>query len=148
MTQAERMDDYVKEACSIVRGQASVREMDHEEIVDMVTKVADGLRGISHSNGNGNGNGKQHGLAVLGVGSSLQERAIADDHIVCLECGRKMRVINSQHLASHGLSAKQYREKHGYPPDQPLACKDLSTKRRASMCERRVWERRGKKKKK
>jgi predicted transcriptional regulator len=48
------------------------------------------------------------------------KRSIRDDHIVCLEDGKKFKSLK-RHLRTHyNLSPEQYREKWGLPPDYPM----------------------------
>jgi predicted transcriptional regulator len=37
--------------------------------------------------------------------------SIQNDKVICLECGTEMRQISRTHLASHGMSTKEYKRK-------------------------------------
>lgn len=52
--------------------------------------------------------------------------AQADDHIACLECGRKMRRLRRHVAVAHGLSASEYRDRWGLDHNDPLVCAELS----------------------
>ena len=56
--------------------------------------------------------------------------SIQKGKVICLECGRQFRQLGKSHLTSHGLTAKEYKKKHGVPLGQALTSKDLSAKRR------------------
>jgi len=48
------------------------------------------------------------------------KRSICDDHIICLEDGKKFKSLK-RHLRTHyNLSPEQYREKWGLPADYPM----------------------------
>ena len=53
------------------------------------------------------------------------ENSIQDDKVICLECGKEMRQLKTNHLISHGLSLKEYKKKYGFAIGTPLAAKSL-----------------------
>lgn len=131
------MDDFLKEALEIVKAQAGVREMTHEEVVSMVEKLSKGIRGISEGNAGGEAaTSPQHAPPVD------PKKAIREKSIICLESGKSFKVLTKRHLAKFGLTPDQYREKWGYPKNTPLVCKSLTRERRKKMAEMKLWERR------
>jgi len=134
------MDDYLKEALDIVKAQASVRNMTEEEIISMVEKLAQGIATIAEEGPD----------ADLGAAKPVMDpkKAIREKSIVCLECGKSFKVITKRHLGTHDLTPNEYKDKYGYPKKTSLVCKSLARERRKKMTEMKLWERRGKKKKK
>jgi len=51
--------------------------------------------------------------------------SIQNDKVICLECGKEMRQLRTNHLISHGLSLKEYKKKYGFAMGTPLAAKSL-----------------------
>ena len=134
------MDDYLKEALDIVKAQASVRNMTEEEIISMVEKLSQGIATIADEGSDSD----------LGAAKPVMDpkKAIREKSIVCLECGKSFKVITKRHLGTHDLTPAEYKEKYGYPKKTSLVCKSLARERRKKMSEMKLWERRGKKKKK
>jgi len=131
------MDDYLKEALEIVKAQASVRNMTEEEITSMVKKVAEGIRGISE------------GVAVVEEGAAPAtdpKKAIKEKSVTCLECGKTFKILTKKHLATHSLTADEYRAKYGYKKGTPLVSKSLQRERRTKMKDMKLWEKRKKNK--
>jgi predicted transcriptional regulator len=62
--------------------------------------------------------------------------SIQNDKVICLECGKEMRQLTSNHLVSHGMSQKEYRKKYGFSMKTPLAAKSL-TKARSKAAKKR-----------
>jgi predicted transcriptional regulator len=57
-------------------------------------------------------------------------RSVTDDHIVCLECGRKLKILK-RHLASdHEMTPDEYRAKWGLAYDYPIVAPAYARKRR------------------
>jgi predicted transcriptional regulator len=128
------MENYLKEALDIVKAQASVRTMTEEEITTMVRKLAESIRAIS-----------ENGAAPVEEGEVLDpKKAIKEKSITCVMCGKSFKLLTKKHLASHGLSADEYRERCGYKKGTALVCKSLQRERRKKMQDMRLWERRGK----
>ena len=129
------MEEYLKSALEIVKAQASVRNMTDEEITSMVKRLAGGIREISEGCSVG------ENPAVTGLDP---KKAVKEKTVTCLECGKTFKVITKKHLATHDLSAEEYRAKYGYKKTQALACKSLARERRAKMKDMKLWERRKK----
>lgn len=128
------MENYLKEALEIVKAQASVRTMTEEEITTMVRKLADGIRCISEA-----------GASTAEEGEMIDpQKAIKEKSITCVVCGKSFKLLTKKHLASHGLTPDEYRERCGYKKGAPLVCKYLQRERRKKMQDMRLWERRGK----
>ncbi len=132
-----RMDEFLKEALELVKAQASVRVMGEDEIMAMVQKLSKDLRAIDEGE-----------IVAESAESDPSEakKAIKEKTVSCMECGRTFKIITKKHLALHGLTPAEYREKWGYKRNTPLACKALQRERRRNMQEMKLWERRGKKK--
>jgi hypothetical protein len=52
-------------------------------------------------------------------------RAIQDEKIVCLICGRALRQLTNTHLRSHGMGPDAYRREFGYNARRSLMCHRL-----------------------
>ena len=132
------MEKYLEEALGIVKAQASVRQMTDVEIISMVQAVACGIKQVSE--------GETAMEAAAPAPAVDPKKAIREKTIICLECGKKFKVLTKRHLAIHGLTPKEYRERWGYSQKTPLIAKGLARDRRNKMKEMKLWERRGKNK--
>jgi predicted transcriptional regulator len=52
-------------------------------------------------------------------------RAIADEHIVCLVCGRALRQLTNTHLRLHRITTADYKVRFGYNRGRPLMARTL-----------------------
>src|SRR5665648_509395 len=51
-------------------------------------------------------------------------------HVVCLECGKKLKTLKTHLRKTHGLTPKEYYQRFGLDTKKfPLVCKDYSAKR-------------------
>jgi predicted transcriptional regulator len=67
-------------------------------------------------------------------------KSITKHHVMCLECGASFKQLSVRHLKDHGLDAKAYRIKHGIPLTQPLAAKEITSRRKEIVQRSRPWE--------
>ena len=80
--------------------------------------------------------------AITGLGSKMQaeaaprpepavpvKRSVFADHIVCLEDGKKLKMLKRHLMASYGMTPQAYRERWGLPPDYPMVAPRHSEKR-------------------
>jgi predicted transcriptional regulator len=56
-------------------------------------------------------------------------RSVTDDHIVCLEDGKKLKMLKRHLMTDHGLTPEQYRVRWGLKPDYPLVAPTYSAQR-------------------
>ena len=62
---------------------------------------------------------------------------VTQKHVVCLECGKKMRTLKAHIRKAHGLLPKEYFKRFGLDPKKyPLVCKEYS-KQRSQMAKDR-----------
>jgi predicted transcriptional regulator len=130
------VEEYVKEALDIVKAQASVRNMSEDEITSMVQSLSQQLKGIVEGSQVGAVEEKSQEPAVD------PKKAIREKAVVCLECGKKFKVLSKKHLAQHDLTPAEYKEKWGYKKNQSLIAKELARQRKQKMQEMQLWKRR------
>jgi len=129
------MDEYVREALDVVKAQASVRNMTEDEITSMVQSIADRLRGVEAQAESGHA--QAHQEPAVDPKKSIREKSV-----ICLECGKSFKILSKRHLATHGLTPQEYKEKWGFKKNQSLVAKSLSRQRRKKMQEIQLWKKR------
>ena len=128
------MEDYLKQAVEIVKAQASVRNMNEEEITSMIKVLAGSIRGVAES----------ATPAVETEPPIDPKKAIKERSVICCECGKSFKVLTKRHLIIHGLTPEQYREKFGYKKGTALVAKSLARSRSKTMQDMKLWEKRKK----
>ncbi len=131
------MDDIMKQALEIAKAQAGVRPMTSVEFIAYVKDISDGLLGVADGEGLG-ANADNNAISADDAAKSIKEKSIT-----CLVCGKSFKMLGKKHLASHGLTADEYREKFGLKKGITLVCKGLARARRDKMRSMKLWERVG-----
>jgi len=56
-------------------------------------------------------------------------RSVTDDHIVCLEDGKRFKMLKRHLITDHGMTPQEYRAKWGLKPDYPMVAPTYAAKR-------------------
>ncbi len=56
--------------------------------------------------------------------------SVKPDHIVCLEDGKKMKMLKRHLMTSYNMTPDEYRARWGLPADYPMVAPDYAEKRR------------------
>ena len=99
-------------------------------------------------------------LSGLGAAAPVEEKrdpavsiraSVKPDHIVCLEDGKKMKMLKRHLMTDHGMSPAEYRTRWGLAADYPMVAPDYAEKRRELAKSiglgRKPGQRRGRRKK-
>ncbi len=57
------------------------------------------------------------------------KKSVFPDHIVCLEDGKKLKMLKRHLMTAFGLSPEQYRERWGLPSDYPMVAPNYASHR-------------------
>ncbi|NIQ37704.1 MAG: transcriptional regulator [Proteobacteria bacterium] len=120
----------VEMAAEIITAQATQSRMTPEEISEGLRRTFEALKSIQSHEETG-----QEVAARRGP-RAAPSASIQRNKIICLECAKEFKQLSKNHLASHGLTPKSYKEKHAIPARTPLTAKSLSARRRKMAKER------------
>lgn len=78
--------------------------------------------------------------ALSGLGQEAEEprpdpavsirASVKQDHLVCLEDGKKMKMLKRHLMTEHGMTPDEYRQRWGLSADYPMVAPDYSDQRR------------------
>src|SRR5699024_4113306 len=57
-------------------------------------------------------------------------QSVKQDYIVCLEDGKKLKMLKRYLMTSYGMTPDEYRKKWGLPADYPMVAPSYAEKRR------------------
>ncbi|MCA7119478.1 MAG: MucR family transcriptional regulator [Acidibrevibacterium sp.] len=57
------------------------------------------------------------------------KKSIAPDYIICLEDGKKLKMLRRHLKTSYGMTPEQYRERWNLPPDYPMVAPNYAQHR-------------------
>jgi predicted transcriptional regulator len=140
--------EVLKLTAQIVMSHASMSELTPEELVEEIKEVYNVLSSLE-------GGAILEELAVEKGGEAevvkkppvpLKE-IVKAKHVVCLECGKKMKTLKTHLRKAHNLTPKEYFRRFGLDPKKfPLVCKEYSEQRSKLAKERGLGARGGRRK--
>jgi predicted transcriptional regulator len=111
----------VEMSASIVMAQVSHSRLSADDIADSLRKVFQTLKNMQQM-----GNGSEIDEAISRDAQSSFQR----NQVVCLECDKAFKLLSNRHLALHGLTPREYKQKHGIRMTQALSSQVLTARRR------------------
>ena len=107
----------------IVSSYVSNNEISGSQIPDVIRSAYSTLSAQGIDNGEVDQNRKKPAVSV--------RRSVTPDYIVCLEDGKKLKMLKRHLRTTYGLSPEEYRAKWGLPADYPMVAPNYSAQRSA-----------------
>ena len=115
-------ETYLELTATIVSAYVSNNPVPASELPSLISSVSATISGM----------GKATKVeAEAQVPAVNPKRSVHDDHIVCLEDGKKFKSLKRHLMTYHGLSPEEYRAKWNLPSDYPMAAPGYSAQRSA-----------------
>ena len=107
----------------IVSSYVSNNEISGSQIPDVIRSAYSTLIAQGIDNGEVDQDRKKPAVSV--------RRSVTPDYIVCLEDGKKLKMLKRHLRTTYGLSPEEYRAKWGLPADYPMVAPNYSAQRSA-----------------
>jgi predicted transcriptional regulator len=104
----------------IVASHVSNNSVSVNDLPDLIAQVYGALRGLT---------GQQEPPKEELRPAVPIKKSVTDDYIVCLEDGKKMKMLKRHLATSYNMTPEQYREKWGLAPEYPMVAPNYSLKR-------------------
>ena len=116
-----RSDDILKLATEIVAAYVSNNPIPVSEVPAMIKSVHNTLGGL--------GGGLQGEAASAQKPAIPVKRSVNPDYIVCLEDGKKLKMLKRYLRSNYGMTPEEYRAKWGLPADYPMVAPNYAAQR-------------------
>ena len=107
-------------AADIVSAHLSNNNVAIEQVASLITSVFEALSGLGAAPAP-----EERRDPAVSVRSSLK-----NDYLVCLEDGKKMKMLKRHLMTDHGITPAEYRARWGLAPDYPMVAPEYAEKRR------------------
>ncbi len=138
----DRAETLITLTSDIVAAHVSNNSVSTEEVAGLISSVYGALSGL----GGAPALEQPAPEPAVSVRSSLKK-----DHLVCLDCGKKMKMLRRHLSSEHAMSPADYREKWGLGGDYPMVAPDYAETRRVLAVKiglgRKPGQKRGRRKK-
>jgi predicted transcriptional regulator len=118
---AHRADDLLKLASDIVAAYVSNNPVPVSDLPSMIKSVHGTLGGLSSGSA---------GEALTSQKPAVPiKRSVTPEFIICLEDGKKLKMLKRYLRSNYNLTPESYRAKWGLPADYPMVAPNYSVQR-------------------
>ena len=119
MPESEKDTSSLESVSKIVSAYVSNNSLPSGELPDLITTVHEALQ-----------NPDQAALSPPEPAVPIK-RSIRPDYVICLEDGKKLKMLKRYLRSSYGMTPEDYRAKWGLPSDYPMVAPAYAKKRSA-----------------
>ncbi|HVV33549.1 MAG TPA: MucR family transcriptional regulator [Vitreimonas sp.] len=113
--------DALRMTTQIVASFAGNNKLSTEELVDLIRSVH---RAVSSLGEPGGGITQERPKPAAPIGKSIH-----NDYIICLEDGKKLKMLKRYLRSNFNMSPDDYRKRWGLPPDYPMVAPAYAARR-------------------
>lgn len=117
----DRTETIITLTADIVAAHVSNNSVSTDEVATLIGSVYSALSGL----GGESAPAQAAPEPAVSVRSSVKR-----DHIACLDCGKKMKMLRRHLSSEHNTTPAEYRAKWGLPADYPMVAPDYAETRR------------------
>jgi len=119
MSDAANSEDLLALTAKIVAAHVSNNSVALGDLAGLIQQVHQALRGI----------GSTAAAPARPQPAVPIKRSVLPDHIVCLEDGKKLKMLKRHLKTAYNLTPEQYRERWGLPLDYPMVAPNYAKQR-------------------
>jgi predicted transcriptional regulator len=121
-TDQARHNDLLSCTTEIVSAHLSNNQIAAEEIPALIQRVYKTLAGVNTiESGSVSSERPQPAVPI--------KRSVTPDHIVCLEDGKRLKMLKRHLKTAYNMSPEEYRERWGLPADYPMVAPNYARQR-------------------
>ena len=116
-------EDLLRLGAGIVAAYVSRNAVSAESVPDIIRTVHQALEGVARG-GAPAAQPEERPKPAVPVGKSVQH-----DYIVCLEDGKRLKMLKRYLRSRYNMSPEDYRRRWGLPPDYPMVAPAYAARR-------------------
>ena len=120
-TTTETPHDLRRLAAEIVAAYVSANSVSAAQLPDVIRSVVDALTNL-------NGQAEAAKAEAQKPAVSIR-KSVTPDYLICLEDGRKLKMLKRHLRTTYDMSPRDYREKWGLPADYPMVAPNYAARR-------------------
>jgi predicted transcriptional regulator len=121
MAEAAAKETILTLAVQIVSAHVQHNKMQSEELPGFIQQIYKTLHAV----------GSEPSVADKPAPAVAVKKSVFDDHVICLDCGKKLKMLKRHLMTDHNMTPEQYRERWGLGRDYPMVAPDYASKRSA-----------------
>lgn len=122
MTQKTDHTELLAFTTEIVAAHLSNNQVASEDIPVLIQKIYKTLASVGHE--------ESAALPDRPQPAVPPKKSVTPDYIICLEDGKKLKMLKRHLKTAYGLTPEEYRERWGLPADYPMVAPSYTAQRR------------------
>lgn len=114
-------DDVLRMAVDVVAAYVSNNQISSGQIAEVINSVYGSLMGLDGT--------PVDAAAELQKPATSIRKSVTPDYIICLEDGKKLKMLKRHLRTTYNLTPEEYRTKWGLPPDYPMVAPNYARQR-------------------
>lgn len=115
--------EMLKMTAQVVASYVGNNTMSSRQIAEVIRTVFTTLTGLDGAESGRNANGQKPSVSI--------KKSITPEYIVCLEDGKRLKMLKRHLRTSYNLTPDEYRTKWGLPSDYPMVAPNYAKQRSA-----------------
>ncbi len=120
--QSPSRDELLRMTTQVVSAYVGNNAVNENQIPDVIQSVYGSLEGLT--NGGDSAPTSQKPAVPI-------KKSVTPDHIICLEDGKKLKMLKRYLRTTHGMTPDEYRAKWGLQADYPMVAPNYAKQRSA-----------------
>jgi predicted transcriptional regulator len=116
-------DQLLRMTADVVAAYVSNNSLPSAQLPDVIASVYGCLRGLEKAPGEAMGEALRPAVPV--------RKSITPDYLICLEDGKKLKMLKRHLRTTYKMTPDQYRAKWGLPSDYPMVAPNYAEQRSA-----------------
>jgi predicted transcriptional regulator len=116
-------EELLRMTAEVVAAYVSNNSLPTAQVAEVINAVYLSLRGLEAKSPEGK-------LEALKPAVPIR-RSITPDYLICLEDGKKLKMLKRHLRSTYGMTPDEYRQKWGLPPDYPMVAPNYAEQRSA-----------------
>ncbi len=117
--------ELLQMTAKVVSAYVGNNEVGKKDVTEVITSVYQTLRGLDGAEPPP----RAPSLRPSGKAAVPIKRSVTPDYLVCLEDGKKLKMLKRHLRTSYNLTPEQYRSKWGLPSDYPMVAPNYAAQR-------------------
>jgi predicted transcriptional regulator len=114
-------DDVLRMAVDVVAAYVSNNQISSGQISEIINSVYNSLIGLDGAPSETDSELQKPAIAI--------RKSVTPDFIICLEDGKKLKMLKRHLRTTYNLTPEEYRTKWGLPPDYPMVAPNYAKQR-------------------
>jgi len=116
-------DPLLRMTTEVVAAYVSNNTLPTGQLADVIASVYSSLRALDHGPSDARGEALKPAVPI--------RKSITPEYLVCLEDGKKLKMLKRHLRSTYGLTPDAYRAKWSLPPDYPMVAPKYAEQRSA-----------------